>query len=210
MSMNALKKISLAFFLLLCFSLQSIHAQAQQRFKAGLLFGLNASQIRGDESAGYNKLGLHGGLRAVAVLKERMDLSIELLYAQRGSYLKGGISTAGDLKINLQYAEVPVLFTYKDWLHEEDNYYKIQASGGFSYGRLLSVKAEGSFHDEETEHFNTNDISFTIGAEYFTNRHFSIGARWTTSLNLLYNHKHNVNLDSLRGYFLSFRGAYIF
>lgn len=187
------------------------NATAQQRFKAGLVLGLNASQVQGDESAGYRKLGVHGGLRAITVLQDKMDFIIELLYAQRGSFHKGGPFFQGDLEINLQYVEVPLLIAYKDWLVEDEDYYKIQATGGFSYGRLIRATAIGSFHDAEVENFNENDYSFTIGAEFFASKHLSFGARWTRSLNLLFNNqKHNPNLDALYGYFLSFRGAYVF
>ncbi len=186
---------------------------AQERFKAGLVFGLNASQILGDDIGGYNKLGLQGGLRAITVLEEKMDVSFELLYSQRGSYSKYSSPRCpnGDVKINLQYIEVPVLFSYKDWLHEEDGYYKVQASAGFSYGRLLGANALGTCHDDLTDKFNTNDFSFTCGVDYFSSEHLGFGVRWSRSLNLLYNKdKHDPGRNSLRGFFLSFRGAYIF
>ncbi len=180
---------------------------AQQRFKAGLIVGLNASQILGDENGGYNRLGLQGGLRAITVFTEKSDLVFEILYSQRGSRGRTGIST---LEISTNYIEVPVLFTFKDWL-DEDGFYRIQVSGGFSYGRLLSASAIDSVHGEQVDNFNSNDISITLGAEFFTSEHFSFGARWSRSLNLLYNKdKYNQSINSLRGFFLSFRGAYIF
>lgn len=186
-------------------------AEAQQRFKAGLVFGLNASQIRGDEFAGYKKLGLHGGLRATAMLKDKMDLIIEMLYSQRGSFQRLPNNPDGDMKINLQYAEVPIMLSYKDWYIEEEDFYKVQAIAGFSYGRLIEATAVASFHDTEVEKFNVNDYSFTVGADVFLTKHFAIGSRWTRSINLLYNNKkHNENLDGLIGYFLSFRGMYVF
>ncbi len=197
--------------LLLGFLFFSKNCEAQQRFKAGLVFGLNASQIRGDDSDKYNKLGLHGGLRAVTVLKDKMDFVIEMLYSQRGSYHKNGPFGQGDLKINLKYVEVPLMVSYKDWYQEEDDYYKVQVIGGLSYARLLSATAIGSLHDLEVGNFNNNDYSFTIGVDFFTSKNLAFGARWTRSINLLYdNQKHNKNLDALVGYFLSFRAMYLF
>lgn len=200
-------------FLLVLFCCIGVDVLAQQRFQAGIIFGLNASQVDGDLSAGYNKLGIHGGLRSVINWKEKMDFSIELLYAQRGSYEKGAGAGGGDLRINLQYAEVPVVFSYKDWLNEEEEYYRLQASVGFSYGRLLRASAEGSLHDDLIEEFNDNDVSFTIGAEYFVNAHLSIGGRWSRSINRLFNNEKSANgsgRNSLIGKFLSFRIAYVF
>lgn len=200
--------------LLIFFLFLSENTNAQQRFRAGVLFGLNGSQIQNDDVGGYNRLGIQGGLRAVTILDEKYDVSLELLYSQRGSYAKDGNWKCfnGSLDIALQYIEVPVVFNYKDWLDEEEGFYKIQVSGGFSYGRLISAEAQGSCHDAVDQDFNKDDISLTVGAEYFTGPNFSLGARWSTSLNRLYNSQEsgNAGLASLRGYFLSFRGVYLF
>jgi len=199
----------LAMFSILCVQ----DANAQRRFKAGLILGLNASQILGDDSGGYNKLGLQGGLRGTAVLKDKMDLSMELLYSQRGSYQKQGspVCNNGSLKINLQYVEVPVVFSYKDWLDEEEGYYKVQASIGLAYSKLLNATANGSCHDDLVDTFNSDDFGFTAGADYFTSKNLSFSVRWSKSFNFLYNKdKHDPGRNSLRGFFLSFRSAYIF
>ena len=196
--------------LMLVFIGEEIHAQ--QRFKAGLVLGLNASQLQGDDSAGYRKLGVQGGLRAITILKDRMDFIIEMLYSQRGSFDGNEILFPdGNLDINLQYVEVPVMISYKDWLDEEKGFYKLQATTGFTYSRLVEASASGSKHDNEVVNFNDNNYSFNIGVEYFAGPKFSLGARWTRSINLLFNNeKHNENLDALFGYFLSFRGVYQF
>jgi hypothetical protein len=208
-------KTALLFASMFLFTMVTDRVAAQQRFKAGLIFGLNASQIMGDDTGGYHKLGLQGGLRATTVLKDKMDLSFELLYSQRGSYDKYGspVCFDGTLLIRLQYVEVPVVFSYKDWYIEDEDYYKVQASAGLSYSRLIQAKAEGSCHDDITDLFNSNDYGFTTGVEYFATRHISFGARWSRSFNLLFNKDKHEGLqgrNSLRGYFLSFRGAYTF
>lgn len=198
-------KIKSSFFILFSLFLISFCQAQEARFGAGIVGGLNASQILGDDTGGYNKLGLQGGLRGIAHLKDRTDLYVELLYSQRGSYQKGII------KINLEYVEVPIVFTFKDWLDEEEGFYKVAANIGFSYGRLLSASAEGSKHDDLVDQFNVNDFSFTGGVEYFTRKNFSFGVRWSKSFNLLYNKdKHDPGRNSLRGFFLSFRGVYTF
>ncbi len=185
---------------------------AQQRFKAGLVLGVNAAQIKGDDSAGYNRLGLHGGLRAVTVLKDKMDLILELLYSQRGSFDNNLFTFPnGDLNIKLRYVEIPLMLAYKDWYKEEDDYYKVQVTGGLTFSRLIDATAEGSQHDDEVENFNNNDYGITIGADFFLSKHIALGARWNRSINLLYNNaKHEKSLDSMVGYFLSFKGMYIF
>ena len=182
------------------------NALAQQRFKAGLVFGLNASQIKGDDSAGYNRLRIHGGLRAIAKLQDKTDLLIELLYSQRGSFDNGEQFFNGDLDINLEYVEIPVMLAYKDWYKEDEDYYKVQVTGGLMFSRLLKATAQGSRHDAQVENFNNNDYGLTIGADFFFNKHFAIGGRWNRSFNLLYNNKkHDESIPSMIGYFLSLR-----
>ena len=216
-----MRKFAVAVCTLLLTIICGEEAMAQQRFKAGIVGGLNASQIRRDDVGGYNRLGVQGGLRAVIILADRYDVNIEMLYSQRGSYAKDGCwyNNTGSLHIATQYIEIPVVFSYKDWLHEEDNYYRLQASMGFSYGRLINTRVEASCaHDGFGDFFNEDDVSYTVGVEYFTSPKFSLGMRWSHSLNLLYNREKapvingstDDNPNSLRGYFLSFRGVYLF
>jgi len=195
------------FLFLFILTVQQIHAQ---RFRAGVVAGLNASQIRGDDTGGYNKLGFVGGLRGIIVLTDRSDLSIELLYSERGS--KNDSQEPVDIEINLKYAEVPILFNYKDWYVEDGNYYRVQASAGFSFSRLLDATSAGSTskYINETGNFTDNDFSFVIGGEFFFNRHLALGFRWNSSFNKLFKNDNARGKNSLRGYFLSFRTAYIF
>ncbi len=206
------KKIPLYFFLTF-FSLSLVkNATAQQRFKAGLVLGLNAAQVNGDDNGGYNKLGLQGGLRGVVILRDKMEILLEMLYSQRGSRSKTNQFPAG-LKINLQYVEVPVMFGYKDWYIEEDDYYKVQVIGGLMYSRLFSAEIDGSVnHDGEVDNLNNNDYGYTLGAELFLSKHFGFSFRFSRSINLLYNKdKHDQQgINSLRGFFLSFRSMYVF
>ena len=73
-----LPALGIAFFILL--QPFRTEAQRQQRFKAGVIAGVTASQIDGDASAGFHKVGLQGGLRGIVVLKPRQEASIEFLY----------------------------------------------------------------------------------------------------------------------------------
>ncbi len=192
-------------------------ASAQQRFKAGLIAGLNASQIDGDRSAGYHKLGLMGGLRAAAILTDKTELSIELLYAQRGSQseLFPGNNFV-PFKIKINYIEVPVMYNYADWLEEEEDeeYYKILFGVGLSYGRLINTEIEDDALNSPlvrlSDSFSKNDLSFTIGATFFATHKLGVSARWTRSLNLLFdNSKSSINAQSMRGKFLTFHFLYM-
>jgi len=191
--------------------LSSTCLQAQQRFKAGVVLGVTAAQINGDDSAEFNKLGFTGGLRAVTILSERSDVLIELLYSQRGSQTAlSSNSVAFQRVVHLDYIEVPILFNYKDWLADDD-YYKLHFHGGLSYGRLFNSRFEDSPLEEAAPFFRENDFSWAAGVTFFINKNVGFSARYTRSINLLFKSDDtNTNVNSLLSYFLSFSGNYIF
>lgn len=211
-----MSKKNIIIYSILLFSFFSANElTAQNRFKAGVVAGMNVAQIRGDRTGGFNKFGFVGGVRAITVLKDKMDVSLELLFSQRGSRSS---KAEQDIRfvfveIDLNYVEVPVLFNYKDWYEEDGDFYRVQASGGFAYSRLISASASGTSNDhiDEVDDFSDTDVSLVLGVEYFLSPKFSISGRWGTSINLLYdNEKFNANKMGLRGHFLSFRGNYLF
>ena len=184
----------------------------QQRFKAGVILGANAAQIDGDLSAGFNKLGLSGGLRGVVVLKEKMELSIDMLFSQRGS--RSNERNIAAFKVHLNYVEVPVAFNYKDWISEDEDYYKLHFYGGFAYSRLISQSVE----DENTgglgtlePFFKSNDIGFLVGTTFYSGPKLGFSFRYTRSLFPIFKRSENTpNANSLLGYFLTFQALYLF
>ena len=203
--------LRLLFLCSFCY-LMSTCLQAQQRFKAGIVLGVTAAQINGDDSAEFNKLGLTGGLRAVTILSEKSDVLIELLYSQRGSQTAlSSRSVAFQRVVHLDYIEVPILFNYKDWLADDDDYYKLHFQGGLSYGRLFNSRFEDSPLEEAAPFFRENDFSWAAGATFFINENVGFSARYNRSINLLFkSNSTNANVNSLLSFFLSFSGNYIF
>ena len=210
-------RILYTLFIFFGFILSSLQLDAQeQRFKAQVIAGLNASQLDGDRSAGYNKLGFVGGLSGVILLAPKIDVNIELLYSQRGS--RSSLvpdNSVFPFKIIADFIEVAALFNYKDWLDSSGDYYKFHFHGGFSYGRLIRSEAEdetaGSNLEVAAQNFNKNDASFMLGATFFTGPHLGFTFRWSTSIGPLYfNDSQNINVPSLRSYLISFRTVYMF
>ena len=206
---------TLIIFLSCIFSGFQLNAQ-EQRFKAGLILGFNASQLDGDRSAGYNKLGLVGGLSGVILLTEKMYFNIELLYSQRGSrsHLVPDNSIV-PFKIATDFIEIPLLFNYKDWLDEEGEYYKLHFHGGISYGRLIRTDVEDESPVSNlvlaSEHFEKNDLSYMLGATFYTGPHLAFTFRWSRSFGVLYfNNSINIPLPSLQNHLISFRTLYMF
>ena len=192
-------------------SIFSNDLSAQNRFRAGLIGGANLSQIRGDSTAGFNRVGLVAGLRVDTRLKDNMGLTIEIVYSQRGS--KNAKAEFQEVDIDLQYIEVPVLFQLKDWYQEDKDYYKVQATGGFAYSRLFQFSQGGrdNSHIDQGDNFAEDDYSLVLGAEIFFTKNLSLSGRWYTSFNKLFdNEEIETDLNSLRTHFLSFRLNYLF
>jgi hypothetical protein len=168
---------------------------AQPRFKGGIVAGLSASQIDGDLSAGYNKLGLLAGLRVASRLKKRTEASIEFLYAQRGAQtelLKDKFNPF-NFSLTLNYVEVPIQWHFKDWLieydDEKDNYYRVSFNAGLSYARFISAKNrdDNDFLSGVVPDFlKKDDFSMLLGANFMANRHIGFTFRYVRSLNFMY------------------------
>ncbi len=209
------KLTTLLAFLLTFFAINALIAQ-ENRFGAGVVVGVNASQITGDKTGGYNKIGIQAGLRGVAFISEKFDLSTELLFSQRGSRSEKNNPrfAFGAGVIQLNYIEVPVLANYKDWLDPEGEYYKINFLAGLSYGRLISASTNReSSHTGEEDNFAKNDISFMAGVTFYATKNIGITGRFTRSINLLYDNRDEGNqsgFNSLRGYLITLQGVYMF
>ena len=210
-----MKKLSFTLLLFLPFL-----ALAQPRFRAGAVLGLTASQIDGDLSAGYNKLGVQAGLRVISRLKGQQEASMEFLFSQRGCQNKliPGDYEPNPFALTLNYVEVPLQWHYKDWLVEyEDeklNFYRVSFGAGLSYARLINSKV-----DDETSWLNgvapdyltKNDLSLVLGLNFMVNRHFGFNFRWNRSLVLLYDSRTSPRGGrSWNQHCLYFQTAYLF
>lgn len=180
--------------------------------------GVNASQIQGDLLAGFDKVGICGGLRGTVELKEPFGLSVELLYSERGSRpdIFGDVFDP-DINVTLRYLDLPVYITYSDWRDPEEGYHKAFALAGISAGRLIEASTFDAFNESEMDldslamEFNQNDLSWLLGFGFRLSNRFIISARYTRSITLLLNaEKKGINANSLRVFFLSFRGEYVF
>ncbi len=210
------------FFLLslLFYNLFTInHLEAQSRFRGGIVAGFNASQLDGDNAAGYHKLGLSAGVRATIELGGRWEILTDILFSQRGSRTTLNESLILR-KSTLNYLEVPVLLNVRDWLQTTEGgetYYKAHLSVGFSYSRLFNESVSPNFTHAGVENlFAKNDVSGVFGAGFFFNRNWGVTGRIAKSLNFLFDPSQNLDdklartLPSLRGHFVSFQSVWLF
>lgn len=195
--------------LLICFILSAIwHPNLYgQGFNAAVLSGVNAAQIDGDDLAGYNKLGMHCGLKVSYFVRSKIDFSTELLVSQRGSSETFSFGQAVDRQsIQLDYIELPVMITVHDWLIDE-SYYKVRAEFGFSYANLFNSSSQNSFFDSSLSEFKSNDFGFLFGLGYRFTEKLGINVRYTRSIIPLFENPTQL-VRGLFGYFVTFRFEY--
>jgi opacity protein-like surface antigen len=183
-------------------ALQSL-AQTNQ-FEAYIVAGFSAAQIRGDDLAGFDKLGLEPGIGVWYDLSSNMSLGVELLYSERGSRTEiFPNNSEPQLVYKINYATVPLVFTIRDWYFEEDDhsYYKVFAQGGLSFGRLIKASVEDDFGiypstDAFTDRFNKNDLSFLVGIGMWFNHKTGASIRYNRSITKLYDKADNPDINA--------------
>lgn len=131
--MRTRKLVIIALALLIITPLSSLKAQI---IKGEVFLGGNACQVDGDECFGYKKFGVHAGVGALIPITNFMDVGFELLYSQKGAHKRDSIyynsSLTGSYKLNLNYAEIPVMI----YLTDKDKY---SIGLGVSYGRIVGI-----------------------------------------------------------------------
>lgn len=195
---------------------------SQSTFHAGIIAGFTAAQLDGDDAYGFHKPGLQGGGRVAINLKKRQQLSLEMLFTQRGSKQpeEPAIAAPG-FKLRTHYIDIPVQWHYNDWLvsSDGDSYYKVSVNAGLFYGRLLNYKSSCTYEpcdflDKRMDAANRNDFGWMAGASFFATKHVGFTVRYCRSANLLFNpEKHDLPLAAqkpLKSYFLNLQTMYMF
>ena len=213
-SLNALLIFALTFFIVVPASVE-----AQGRFRGGLTAGLTASQINGDESTGYNKLGVTAGPRVEILLSKRTSTSLELLFSQRGSQseLVRDQLNPFNFSLTVNYIDVPVQFHYKDWLVTDgkEEYYRISVNAGLCYSRLMSTssKDELSAVTVVAPLLRKDDFNYILGVTYNISRNLGATFRTLRGIGLMYNpqdHDPAPEKDSWYNHSLYFQLSYTF
>ncbi|MEO6902004.1 MAG: porin family protein [Bacteroidia bacterium] len=156
---------------------------AQNRFLLGVKAGLSASQVSGDNLAGFNKAGLIGGLTLNTKFNNQWGAQLEMLYIQKGSK---AINKPSDPNyeyylLQLDYIEVPLLLQY----HQKK--FIFEAGPGFGY--LVREKEYNAFDDiTGIRPFNKSELAINLGVSYLLFNKFEIGWRYTNSISSIRNH----------------------
>lgn len=172
---------SLTFFGILLIGWIQLSGQgdSDSKFRGMAILGANASQITGDDLAGYNKLGLNAGFGVHFMFTEKISTSITLLYSQKGSKSQLNQNNAGNQrKILLDYVEIPVLFNFFD--RERAIF-----SAGPSLGRLVRYKefdSNGQLNTLENTPYGDWDISAVASVSFLFKVRYGVNLRFAHSL----------------------------
>jgi opacity protein-like surface antigen len=149
-----------------------------QRFYGGALVGLCASQVDGDTYAGFDKLGLQGGVFVNTKFTKAWGAQMEIKYNAKGARKKTSESDRATYSLTLHYIDIPLIINYTILD-------KFIIDAGFVPGYLFAKKGEEDgikFSDEEIRAFKKVDLSWLLGLNYKITDNFIANIRYSYSL----------------------------
>lgn len=151
-------------------------AAHSQRFNAGIIAGLNISQVEGDGFAGYNKAGPAFGVFVNTFFTDELAGQMEINYSQKGSQRKSTLDNPQYFRIELHYVEIPVLARY--FLPAG-----VVFEGGLSGGYLFSSKEKDEVSEIPIIHpFKKTEIAFIAGVAWQMTGKISLNSRFSYSI----------------------------
>ena len=173
------KIVKKAIFYLLILSYTQLYTQD---FAGGVIIGLSASQVSGDNLAGYNKAGLLIGAFANRKITKLLTVQMEINYIQKGSNnpnindLQNSNYNTPD--ISLSYVEVPIIFNFQqnENLQLESGIYIANLIDGF-YNDYI-----GKLDNYGNNPFTKNDFGVLIGLNYLLFNQLSLNTRISQSI----------------------------
>ncbi len=179
------------YFLFVSLNIILVTLTNAQGFGAGVIAGLNGSQITGDNMRGFDKGGILAGVFSEYHFNKNRHLRVELNFTQKGSRkvvdLQTGTAPGMWLNRKITYLEVPVMYRYnaEKWLEymgiSNDH---IFVSGGVAVAYRIAEKV--IYNDGTVDYqprFSTRlEGSFLLGGEYYINPSLTAFIRYQSSL----------------------------
>jgi len=124
------------------FTFQIVSARSQSSpFNAGVIAGLNFSELEGDGVTDY--FGLNAGLIGTARIAKHSQIGIEFLFSQNGEYILPEYYPPIQYgQVWLNHIEIPV---HIDWLigvFQREKFYDWNLNIGVAYTRLIGYNAK--------------------------------------------------------------------
>jgi len=152
-----------------------------QRFNGGIHAGISATQVSGDEQAGFNQAGIYCGGYVNIYFSQKSSVQLELNFIQKGSR-KNPKPDNGDYTkylCRLNYVEMPLMYKLDvaKWLTLEIGVaaaYLVQSSEEDQNGSVSPYLQ-----------FKKYEISLIGGGYYNISKHFMVNVRYENTFPLL-------------------------
>ena len=149
-----------------------------QRFNGGVLAGICASQVDGDTYAGFDKVGLQGGVFVNTKFTKAWGAQMEIKYNAKGARKKTSKEDPEKYSLTLHYIDLPLMINYT----VQDRFI---IDAGFVPGYLFAKHGEqGEFKipDEDISAFKKVDLSWLLGLNYKITDNFIASIRYSYSI----------------------------
>ncbi|WP_160137737.1 porin family protein [Chryseobacterium sp. c4a] len=143
---------------------------ASSPVRFGLKAGLNISSLSGNDTK--SKAGFYGGVFANIPVAQDFSVQPEVLYSGMGAKDKNN----SDVKLNLDYLAVPVMFQY----NALPNLY-VEAGPQFSFLLSSKVKTNNGSYDAK-DGMKTFDFGLGLGAGYYFTPNIGVNVRYVAGL----------------------------
>lgn len=169
--------MSLLRYYLVIFSVFTItNAAYPQTFNAGVMAGINISQIDGDGFSGYNKAGAAFGIFANTFFKDSWAGQLEINYSSKGSQLETSVEDPQYYRINLRYVVIPILIRY--YLSTD-----IAVESGLAGGYLFDAQENDELGElPDARPFNKTEFSAVTGIAWLLTERISLNGRFSYSV----------------------------
>jgi len=194
--MKPIKLFALTAFLIF----QYVSATSQNaRFNAGIIAGLNFSELEGNGITDY--FGLNAGVIGTARIAKHSQIGVEFLFSQNGEYVYPSFYPQIEYgKVWLNYIEIPV---HVDWLigvFQKEKFYDWNLNIGVAYTRLISYSAkdiEGIEVSNQIIYNNKESFLLQAGTTYHFTKKIALnlkaslpiridGLSWTLGARMIY------------------------
>ena len=141
--------------------------------------GINFSQIDGDGSGNYNKIGFHVGAGTSMPLSgdARWRLCVEVGLSQKGAHI---VNDVFNRRISLLYVEVPLMLAY-DFLDSRN----LRVSAGLSPAILAAARVtdDKALNNSHSNNYKLIDaLPLTAGVRYRITDHIGVDLRYCNSM----------------------------
>ncbi|AKK74174.1 opacity protein [Chryseobacterium gallinarum] len=154
----------------LAFAQKTSTNTASSPVRFGLKAGLNISSVSNSDM--NSKAGFYGGVFANIPVAQDFSVQPEVLYSGMGAKAKAN----SDVKLNLDYIAVPVMFQY----NALPNLY-LEAGPQFSFLINSKVKYPSGSIDAKDAH-KTFDFGLGLGAGYYFTPNIGVNVRYVAGL----------------------------